>query len=57
MGGVDTSDMMLYTYLDERRTLKYWKKVIFCVFARIPVVQRKYEQQKDDMSAIYFKYN
>lgn len=25
-GGIDTSDMMLYTYLDERRTVKYWKK-------------------------------
>jgi hypothetical protein len=35
MGGVDASDIMFYTYLDERRTLKYWKKVIFCVYARM----------------------
>lgn len=32
MGGVDESDKMLYTYLDERRTLKLWKKVVFIVF-------------------------
>lgn len=35
MGGVDTSDMMLYTYLDERKTLKYWKKVVFSVMNRM----------------------
>ena len=28
-GGVDESDKMLYTYLDERRSVKYWKKVAF----------------------------
>ncbi|XP_023221147.1 piggyBac transposable element-derived protein 4-like [Centruroides sculpturatus] len=27
MGGVDTSDMMLYAYLDERKSIKYWKKL------------------------------
>ncbi|XP_067120118.1 piggyBac transposable element-derived protein 4-like [Centruroides vittatus] len=27
MGGVDVSDMMMYAYLDERRTVKYWKKI------------------------------
>lgn len=26
MGGVDTNDMMLYCYLDEQRTVRYWKK-------------------------------
>ncbi|KAG8245010.1 hypothetical protein J6590_012377 [Homalodisca vitripennis] len=26
MEGVDGSDQMMYCYLDERRTLKYWKK-------------------------------
>ncbi|PNF32253.1 hypothetical protein B7P43_G17701 [Cryptotermes secundus] len=26
MGGIDTSDMMVYSYLSERRTVKYWKK-------------------------------
>nr|XP_031836771.1 piggyBac transposable element-derived protein 4-like [Nomia melanderi] len=35
MGGIDTSDMMLYTYLDERQTVKYWKKVCFNVFSRM----------------------
>lgn len=35
MGGIDTSDMMLYTYLDERRTVKYWKKVCFNIFSRM----------------------
>ncbi|CAL7938590.1 unnamed protein product [Xylocopa violacea] len=35
MGGVDESDKMLYPYLDERRTLKYWKKVTFNVIARM----------------------
>lgn len=24
-GGVDVSDMMIYAYLDERRTVNYWK--------------------------------
>ena len=37
MGGVDQSDMMLYAYLDERRTMKYWKKVIFSVISRMVV--------------------
>lgn len=35
LGGVDTSDQMQYTYLDERRTLKYWKKVVFHFFGRM----------------------
>ncbi|XP_017756228.1 PREDICTED: piggyBac transposable element-derived protein 4-like [Eufriesea mexicana] len=35
MGGVDESDKMLYVYLDERRTVKYWKKVTFNVIARM----------------------
>lgn len=35
MGGIDTSDMMLYTYLDERKTLKYWKKVVFSIMNRM----------------------
>ena len=37
MGGVDCSDMMLYCYLDERRTLKYWKKVAFTLISRMVV--------------------
>ena len=32
MGVVDESDKMLYVYLDERRTLKYWKNVVFNIF-------------------------
>lgn len=35
MGGIDTHDMMLYTYLDERRTLKYWRKATFNIFSRM----------------------
>lgn len=35
MGGVDECDKMLYAYLDERRTLKYWKKVVFNIFGRM----------------------
>lgn len=35
MGGIDVSDMIVYAYLDERRTLKYWKKVVFSVFSRM----------------------
>lgn len=35
MGGVDESDKMLYTYLDERRTIKYWKKVAFNIINRM----------------------
>lgn len=35
IGDVDESDEMLYVYLDERRTLKYWKKVVFNIFGRM----------------------
>lgn len=35
MGGIDTSDMMLYAYLDERKSVKYWKKVVFNVMGRM----------------------
>ncbi|KAI4474704.1 hypothetical protein M0802_015485 [Mischocyttarus mexicanus] len=35
MGGTDVSDMMIYSYLDERRTVKYWKKMVFSIFARM----------------------
>ncbi|KAI4488034.1 hypothetical protein M0804_004882 [Polistes exclamans] len=27
--------MMIYSYLDERRTVKYWKKLVFSIFARM----------------------
>ena len=37
MGGVDSSDMMLYAYLDERRTLHYWRKVVFSIIGRFVV--------------------
>ena len=29
--------MMLYMYLDERRTLKYWRKVVFSIIGRMVV--------------------
>jgi hypothetical protein len=35
MGGIDSSDMMLHTYLDERWTVHYWKKVVFNIIARM----------------------
>lgn len=35
MGGIDTFDMMLYSYLDERKTMKYWKKAAFNIFSRM----------------------
>lgn len=35
MGGIDGTDQMLYTYLDERKNLKPWKKVIFNVLGRM----------------------
>jgi hypothetical protein len=35
MGGIDSSDMMLYTYLDERQRVFYWKKVAFNIIARM----------------------
>lgn len=35
MGGIDTSDQMLYCYLDERRTVKYWRKVAFNIISRM----------------------
>lgn len=35
MGGIDTFDMMLYEYMDDRRTVKYWKKVVFNLFSRM----------------------
>jgi hypothetical protein len=35
MGGIDISDMMVYAYLDERRTVKLWKKVVFSIFSRM----------------------
>ena len=35
MGGVDMSDMMLYCYLDERKSLKMWKKVFLNLIGRM----------------------
>uniref|UniRef100_A0A1B6HM41 PiggyBac transposable element-derived protein domain-containing protein n=1 Tax=Homalodisca liturata TaxID=320908 RepID=A0A1B6HM41_9HEMI len=35
MGGIDSTDQMLYVYMDERRTMKHAKKVIFNVFGRM----------------------
>lgn len=35
MGGIDSSDMMLYTYSDERRSVKYWKKVVTNIIGRM----------------------
>lgn len=37
MGGIDQADMMLYAYIDERRTVKFWKKVVFSIISRMIV--------------------
>lgn len=34
MCGFEGYDMMLYTYLDERGRVKYWKKVVFYILRR-----------------------
>ena len=48
MGGVDTSDMMLYSYLDERRAIKYWKKAVFSIFSRMVLNAYILYQQNTD---------
>jgi hypothetical protein len=35
MGGIDSSDVMLYTYLDETWRVCYCKKVAFNIMARM----------------------
>jgi hypothetical protein len=35
MGAINASDMRLYTYLDERQTVRYWEKVAFNIIARM----------------------
>jgi hypothetical protein len=35
MGGIDSSDMMLYTYLDGMWTVHYWKRAAFNIIARM----------------------
>lgn len=35
MGGVDGADQMLYQYLDDRKCLKFWKKVTLNLFSRM----------------------
>lgn len=37
MGYVDVADVMLYTYSDERRSVKYWKKVTFHITSKMVV--------------------
>lgn len=37
MGGVDVTDQMLYQYLDERRTLKLWKKATCNIFGGLMI--------------------
>jgi hypothetical protein len=49
MGGVDTSDAMLYSYLDKRRTVKYWKKIAFNIFSRM--ILNSYIIYKQNLSA------
>lgn len=50
MDGVDQTDMMLYFYLDERRTIKYWKKVTFnilsCMLLNAYILYKEYATGK-----------
>lgn len=32
IAGIDASDLMLYSYFDEQRTVKYWNKVHSIIF-------------------------
>ena len=57
MGGVDQSDMMLYAYLDERRTLRYWKKVCFNIIGRFVVKSYIiYKQNTDEKVMNRYKF-
>lgn len=53
MGGIDHFDMMLYGYIDERRTVKYWKKVTFNLFGRM--VLNSYIIYKENMTNANYK--
>jgi hypothetical protein len=35
MGGIYSSDMMLYIYMAARRAVRYWKKISFNIIARM----------------------
>jgi hypothetical protein len=35
VGGIDSLEMMMYTYFDERQPVHYWKKVAFNIIARM----------------------
>lgn len=35
MGGIDGNDQMLYHYLNERKTIKFWKKLTFNIISRM----------------------
>jgi hypothetical protein len=35
MGRIDSSDVTLYTYLDEGQTVCYWKNIAFNIIARM----------------------
>jgi hypothetical protein len=50
MGGIDSSDMMLYTYLAERPTVHYWKKVAYNITARM--VLNSYNLYKENYSGL-----
>jgi hypothetical protein len=58
MGSIDSSDIMLYTYLDERLTALYWKKIAFNIIARM--VLNRYILCKEDYKGpgkLKSKYN
>lgn len=53
MGGTDTSDQMLYCYLDERCKLKYWRKVAFNMIARM--ILNSYILYKENNAAKFYQ--
>jgi hypothetical protein len=62
MGGIDTSDIMLYCYLGERKTVKHWKKVTFNIFGRMVLnsyilYKENSTRQGYNWDAIYNQYN
>jgi hypothetical protein len=55
MSGIDSSDMMLYTYLEERWTVPYWKKVASNITARM--VLNSYKENYGRPGKLKFRYN
>ena len=58
MGGVDLSDMRIYMFLDERRTIRWNKKVFFTLLGRLILkfyfIPTKYQpREKTESNELY----